>query len=152
MKRRDIILLLALVMAACLLGGCACHRSVEAVELVRDSAAVARSRTEVAARAVELRDSVTVRDSQRVRMAGDTVWVERRSVVERVRTRRDTVWEAVVMSDTVWRDRVSERPVIVEKERSRTLWERVRLWPGWVLLVVGVAGWKVKGLIGRLRP
>lgn len=67
-------------------------------------------------RAKEVRDSIYLRDSVRVEVAGDTVWVTRDRYLYRDRIR----------TDTVYRSRRDTLSVPVSVEARLTRWQRVK--------------------------
>ena len=88
-------------------------------------------------RAKEARDSIYLRDSVRVEVAGDTVWVTRDRYLYRDRIR----------TDTVYRSRTDTLSIAMPVEARPTRWQRVKqevggfAMGGVVLAVLLAAGW-----------
>lgn len=85
-------------------------------------------RTDTLRTLLERVDTVRERDSVTVMQRGDTVWLTRHSLREKVSLRRDTIYRA--LHDTIYR----QTPVPVE--RSLTRWQRIKQDTGGLTLAI----------------
>lgn len=112
--------LYAAVLTLCILmSGCTTTRYVPVVSSRTDTVRITKWQ----------RDSVWKHDSVTVRVAGDTVTIERWKTEYRERQVHDTIYES--RRDTV----PVPYPVEVEVGRRLTQWQQARLWLGNIVLV-----------------
>lgn len=73
-------------------------------------------------------DTIRERDSVTVLQRGDTVWLTRHSLRERVSLRRDTIYRA--LHDTIYK----QTPITIERPLTR--WQRIRQQTGSITLIL----------------